>query len=110
MYLPLISTVPLPKLNTFITGEWAWIKVNVPSTFTQQYGNKQQGGFMDIVQPVLKKKILAGKKQHSTLPAGLNMWIGMLESLPAQAEILQKICGVLCRQSVSGQLHKLYCG
>jgi hypothetical protein len=47
----------LPKINTFITGEWAWIKVNVPSTYTQQFGNKQQGGFLDIVQPVIKKKI-----------------------------------------------------
>jgi hypothetical protein len=52
----------LPKLNTFITGEWAWIKVNVPSTFTQQYGNKQQGGFIDIVQPVLKRKMLGWEK------------------------------------------------
>lgn len=52
----------IPKLNTFITGEWAWIKVNVPSTFTQQYGNKQHGGFIDIVQPVLKKKILGWDK------------------------------------------------
>jgi hypothetical protein len=48
----------LPKLNTFITAEWAWIKINVPSTFTQQYGNKQQGGFLDIVQPLVKKTIL----------------------------------------------------
>jgi hypothetical protein len=47
----------IPKLKTFITGEWAWIKVNVPPTFTQQFGNKQQGGFVDIVQPVVKKKI-----------------------------------------------------
>lgn len=47
----------LPKPGTFITAEWAWIKVNVPSTFTQQYGNKQHGGFIDIVQPVLMKKI-----------------------------------------------------
>jgi hypothetical protein len=52
----------LPGLNTFITGEWAWIKVNVPSTFTQQYGNKQQGGFVDIVQPVVKKRILGWDK------------------------------------------------
>ncbi len=48
----------LPKLNTFITGEWAWVKIDVPATFTQQFGNKQQGGFIDIVQPVLKRKIL----------------------------------------------------
>ncbi|OSZ77176.1 hypothetical protein CAP36_12235 [Chitinophagaceae bacterium IBVUCB2] len=52
----------IPGLNTFITGEWAWIKVNVPSTFTQQYGNKQQGGFVDIVQPVVKRRILGWDK------------------------------------------------
>jgi hypothetical protein len=55
----------LTKTNTFITGEWAWIKVNVPSTYTQQFGNKQQGGFLDIVQPVLKKKI--GSWDNATL-------------------------------------------
>ncbi len=33
----------LPKFNTFTTGEWAWINVNVPSTYSQQFGNKQQG-------------------------------------------------------------------
>ena len=47
----------LSKWRTFISAEWAWIKVNVPPTFTQQYGSKQQGGFIDIVQPVLKKNI-----------------------------------------------------
>lgn len=47
----------LSKLKTFITAEWVWINVNVPSTFTQQYGNKQQGGFLDIVQPLIKKKM-----------------------------------------------------
>ncbi len=52
----------ISKLNTFITGEWAWIKVNVPATFTQQFGNKQQGGFIDIVQPVLKKKMFGWDK------------------------------------------------
>lgn len=52
----------LPKLNTFITGEWAWIKVNVPSVFNQQFGNKQHGGFLDIVQPIVKKKMLGWEK------------------------------------------------
>ena len=52
----------LPKLNTFITTEWAWIKINVPPSFTQQYGNKQQGGFLDIVQPVLKKRMFDWEK------------------------------------------------
>ncbi len=47
----------LPKLNTFITAEWAWIWVDIPSTFTQQFGNGQRGGFMDLVQPVLKREM-----------------------------------------------------
>ena len=48
----------LPKLNTVINGEWAWVSVDVPESFTQQFGNKQRGGFIDIVQPVLKRKML----------------------------------------------------
>jgi len=52
----------LPAINTFITAEWAWISVNIPETYTQQYGSKQQGGFLDIVQPFLKGKILGFEK------------------------------------------------
>lgn len=48
----------IKKTSTNIISEFAWIFVNVPETYTQQFGNKQRGGFMDIVQPVLKKKIL----------------------------------------------------
>jgi hypothetical protein len=47
----------LPGLDTYVTGEFAFIKVEIPSSYTQQYGNKQHGGFIDIVQPVLKKRI-----------------------------------------------------
>lgn len=61
----------LPKLNTFITAEWAWIKVNVPASFTQQFGNKQQGGFMDIVQPVIKKKMFGWEKATLNLACRL---------------------------------------
>lgn len=46
----------LPKINTYLNGEWVWAKIDVPTTYTQQYGNKQQGGFLDIVQPILRKK------------------------------------------------------
>ncbi|WP_422358901.1 hypothetical protein [Reichenbachiella sp.] len=42
----------LPMFNTFIVGEWSWIFVDVPQTYTQQYGDKQKGGFIDFVQPV----------------------------------------------------------
>ncbi len=52
----------LPKIKTFITGEWAWIKVDVPSTYGQQFGNKQQGGFVDVVQPILTKRMLDWEK------------------------------------------------
>ena len=48
----------IPKTKTFITTEFAWIKVDVPATYAQQFGNRQYGGFLDIVQPVLKRTIL----------------------------------------------------
>lgn len=61
----------IQKTNTFITAEWAWIKVNVPSTFTQQYGIKQMGGFLDIVQRLLKKRILGWEKATVNLACRL---------------------------------------
>jgi hypothetical protein len=45
----------LPAIKTFINGEWAWVQVDVPDTYTEQFGRHQQGGFVDVVQPVLKK-------------------------------------------------------
>jgi hypothetical protein len=47
----------IPKINTYINAEWVWAMIDVPSIYVQQFGNKQQGGFIDIVQPVLKRKI-----------------------------------------------------
>jgi len=43
--------------GTYIVGEAAFVKVQTPETYTQQYGNKQHGIFMDVVQPVYKNKI-----------------------------------------------------
>jgi len=48
----------IKKTGTKVVGEVAFITVDVPDTFTQQYGNRQWGAFVDIVQPVLKRKIL----------------------------------------------------
>lgn len=48
----------IKKTKTFITAEWAWINVEVPQNHAFQFGSKQQGGFIDIVQPVYKKPIL----------------------------------------------------
>ncbi len=52
----------IPKANTVITAEFAWTFVDVPETYTQQYGNKQHGGFIDIVQPIIKKKMFGFEK------------------------------------------------
>jgi hypothetical protein len=48
----------IKKTKTTIVAEAAYIMVDVPSTYTQQFGNKQWGVFVDIVQPILKRKIL----------------------------------------------------
>ncbi|MEM9389176.1 MAG: hypothetical protein AAGA02_01810 [Bacteroidota bacterium] len=52
----------IPTLNTFIVGEWAWVSVDVPATFTQQFGDKQKGGFVDFVQPILNGNLFGFEK------------------------------------------------
>ncbi len=52
----------IPKVNTVITTEFAWTFVDVPDTYTQQFGKKQHGGFIDIVQPIIKKKMFGFEK------------------------------------------------
>ncbi|MBL7712639.1 MAG: hypothetical protein JNL13_09255 [Chitinophagaceae bacterium] len=46
------------RLGTVLNAEWAWVMVDVPVTYSQQYGSRQQGGFLDIVQPVWRGKML----------------------------------------------------
>lgn len=41
--------------TTFINGEWAWVWIDIPDGYTEQFGRKQAGGFVDLVQPVLKR-------------------------------------------------------
>lgn len=60
-----------PKLKTKIIAEWAWVSVDVPSTYTQQFGNKQYGGFVDVIQPVLTKTILGWKNATLNLACRL---------------------------------------
>jgi len=43
--------------KTYINGEFAFVHVDVPDSYTQQFGSAQQGGFIDIVQPVLRKRV-----------------------------------------------------
>lgn len=61
----------LPKLNTSIVGEWAWVMVDVPADYSQQFGSQQQGGFVDIIQPVLKRKVLGWEEATLNLAARL---------------------------------------
>ncbi len=61
----------LPKIKTFITTEVAWINVDVPSTYSQQFGSKQFGGFIDIVQPILKRKMLDWEKAQLNIACRL---------------------------------------
>lgn len=52
----------LPATKTYINGEWAWVAVDIPATYTEQFGRKQQGGFVDFVQPVLKRSMFGFEK------------------------------------------------
>src|SRR5690554_4827041 len=47
----------IKSTGTYLVGEAALIKVQTPNTYTQQYGNKQYGVFLDVVQPVYRNKI-----------------------------------------------------
>ena len=51
----------IPNIKTAINAEWAWVHVNVPDTYTEQFGEKQQGGYIDIVQPILQKPMFGFK-------------------------------------------------
>lgn len=55
----------IPKIATSIISEFAWVFVQVPQDYFEQFGTKQRGGFLDIVQPVLKRRILGW--ENSTL-------------------------------------------
>lgn len=52
----------LPKTHTAINAEWAWVNIDIADTYTEQFGRKQQGGFIDIVQPIIKKPMFGFDK------------------------------------------------
>ena len=57
----------VPVLRTYITAEWVWAMIDVPETYTQQFGSKQQGGFIDIVQPVVRRKMFGWENSSINL-------------------------------------------
>ncbi|WP_345226476.1 hypothetical protein [Hymenobacter koreensis] len=56
----LTSTVP--QTRTVVTGEWAWVRANIPDAYSPQYGQRQAGGFVDLVQPVFRGTIFGFDK------------------------------------------------
>lgn len=44
--------------STDVRGEAALVRVDVPSTYSQQFGSKQWGGYFDIVQRLYRGKLL----------------------------------------------------
>ena len=61
----------LTRINTVINAEWAWVNVDIPSIYTEQFGSKQQGGFLDIVQPLIMKPWFGF--ENSTLNAAVRL-------------------------------------
>jgi hypothetical protein len=51
----------------YITGEFAKVMVEVPETYSQVFGNKQAGGFIDFVGTVLQKRILGWERSRLNL-------------------------------------------
>jgi hypothetical protein len=51
------ANTTLPLLKTLVNAEWAWVQIDVPVTYSQQYGSRQMGGFVDVVQPVYRKPL-----------------------------------------------------
>ena len=47
----------LPVLKTYSVGEYAFVKVDVAPQLGQQFGERQGGGFVDIIQPVLRRNM-----------------------------------------------------
>jgi hypothetical protein len=61
----------IPRLNTYINGEFAIVSVDIPDTYTEQFGRRQHGGFLDLVQPVLKKPLLGFSRSVINVAARL---------------------------------------
>ena len=61
----------IPSLHTSINVEYAMITVDIPATYTEQFGRIQHGGFIDIVQPVYRGSVLGFDKSVFNISARL---------------------------------------
>ena len=62
----------IERTNTYIVGECVFAWIDVPETYTQQYGSKQQGFFIDVVQTVLTTEVLNWKNATLNLAVRLD--------------------------------------
>ena len=61
----------IPSLHTSINVEYAMITVDIPASYTEQFGRIQHGGFIDIVQPVYRGSVLGFDKSVFNISARL---------------------------------------
>lgn len=47
----------IPLTRTYLNTEWTLISLDIPGYYSQQFGDQQAGGFVDVVQPVIRKSI-----------------------------------------------------
>ncbi|MBK8624001.1 MAG: hypothetical protein IPN86_00010 [Saprospiraceae bacterium] len=95
----------LPKTNTFITTECAWVNVDVPKTYSEQFGNKQFGGFLDIVQPVVKRTIAGWKDAVINIAVRFEYVDWNKVNLLIQDQTSEITYGALCLQLVFDPTH-----
>ena len=57
------------RWGTAIIAEWVWASIDVPGEHSPQYGRQQHGGFIDVVQPVLGRRMLGWDNARIELAA-----------------------------------------
>lgn len=55
------------SFKTYLAGEIAFVNVDVPETYTQQFGTSQVGAYFDIVHPIWNGKIFSW--EHAVINA-----------------------------------------
>ncbi len=55
--------------GTYLYAEAAYVHVDVPATYTQQFGSRQWGGFIDLVQPIYRKTLFGFERSVVNLAA-----------------------------------------
>lgn len=62
----------IKRTGTRFVGEFVYNFIDVPETFTQQFGDEQRGFFLDVIQPIWKRRLLEWDKATFNLAARLD--------------------------------------